>query len=304
MSSTGSMVYRTVALVLEATLAVAALAEAKPLTEKRKVISRTASGTSAGNGALVGATATCPRKTRATGGGFSLPLTSGALAFPYESQKVGQNAWRSFGQVVDMTAPLEPVTMTAYVYCRRGAPKTSTVRAPVDAPKTAHSHFGPGATATCPDNRRMLAGGWSNEPPLSGIDVLEILMVRTEPAGNGWLTDVLSGNGPSSVTSYAYCAKRKGTVVPVVVTAPVQGTVPPPQQLTTATSFCGGKRTMVAGGFSQTHVQGTGYYQPFGMALSGNKWVATGGQAGISTLIDLKSVGLCMPLREARGKGK
>jgi hypothetical protein len=271
-------------------------ADHKGKAPKRGVLTRTAFGTVAGDRAILSATATCPKRTRAVGGGFAIPPPGSAYsALVYESQKAGQRQWRASAQM-GQGSPFIPKTITAEVYCRSGAPKTTTVTATVPTEEGTPLHLnGPATSAPCPSNRRLMGGGFSTPPPLGDFGAANVVR-RSEPTGNSWTTEVESDNHASSVSSYAYCAKLKGAPPVTPVAATVPGVDPAPSS-TPVTATCAGKRTMVGGGFTQAYQlqMGGGTFQVFESRRAGKSWVAVSDQGGDSTAISFSSVGLCAP---------
>ena len=228
--------------ILAGLLALAGTAEAKQQGKKQKrgIVTRTAFGTVAGNFAILSATATCPKRSRAVGGGFAVPAPrTGYSPLVFESQKVGQRGWRASAQM-GQDAPFDPITIAVDVYCRRGAPKTATVASTVPTVDASAFHLnGPATSASCPSNRRLTGGGFSTPPPLSSIGAANS-MRRSEPTGNSWTSEVESDNAPSSLTSYAYCARRKASPPMPAVAATASGANPAPAS-TSVTATCTSK---------------------------------------------------------------
>jgi hypothetical protein len=232
-------------------LTVAALAggaEAKGKAHKKKVgplVAASASAVANGDRGIGTATATCPRKTVAVGGGYSVtPPTIGsvvALGIPFESLKVGQKQWRV--SVQQSTSGSGSILLSTFVYCRRGAARTSTAAASTPVP----ANNGPGATAqaSCPAGRKAVSGGFSLPAPV-GDDGVSIVADTLRAGVSGWQTRALSGQG-STVTSLAYCAKQKKA--PKEVAAPASPTITTGATLT-ATATCLGKLRAGVGGFS------------------------------------------------------
>jgi hypothetical protein len=272
---------------------------------KRGVVTRTAFGTVAGDDAILSATASCPKRSRAVGGGFAVPAPhSGYSAFVFESQKVGQRGWRASAQMFQ-AAPFDPITIAVEVYCRRGAPKTGTVTSTVPTVDTGSFHMnGPATSAPCPSSRRLTGGGFSTPPPLTPFGVANIVR-RSEPTGNSWTSEVESDNAASSLTSYAYCARRKASPPMSAVAATTPGTNPAPAS-TAVTATCTGKRTMTGGGFRQTYILtvGGGTFLVHESRRAGKTWTAVADQGGDSTAISFSSVGLCAPKTSKRPKGR
>jgi hypothetical protein len=282
------------ALILDATAP--ADADQKGKNQKRGILTTTAFGTVAGDRAILSATATCPKRTRAVGGGFAAaPSGTGYSALVFESQKVGQRQWRASAQM-SQASPFTPKTITVEAYCRRGAPATTTVASTVPTVDAAPFHMnGPATSAPCPSNRRLTGGGFATPPPLGEFGAANVVR-RSEPTGNSWTTEVESDNHASSVSSYAYCAKLKRSSPLTAVAAAVPGANPEPES-TPVTATCAGKRTMVAGGFAQTYLLelGGGAFQVLESRRVGKSWTAVAEQGGDSTATSFSAVGLCAP---------
>ena len=284
------------ALALLAALASAPDAGAKKPGKKRGIVTRTAFGTGAGDDAILSATASCPKGSRAVGGGFAVPAPRpGYSPIMFESQKVGQRGWRASAQMFQ-AAPFDPITIAVDVLCRRGAPKTTTVTSTVPTPDASPLHAnGPATSAPCPSKRRLTGGGFSTPPPLGSFGAANVVR-RSEPTGNSWTSEVESDNAASTLTSYAYCAKRRASppISAVAVTTP--GTIPATTRAV-ATATCGGKRTMAGGGFRQVYdlTAGGGTFQIYESRRAGKSWTTVSRQGGSSTAISLTSAGLCTP---------
>jgi hypothetical protein len=273
---------RALALVALTTAAVLALAGSAAAKKQGPVISVASTPAQvSGHLSLASQTATCPKGTRATGGGFSATPTSAAVSFfVFQSRKLGQTAWQVSAQVVDTVGPADVVSLTTFVYCRKNAPKTTAVAETV---QNAPNEVGPLAIPTCTKGRKAFAGGFSTPPPgrASGANaalVTDSFRVGTET----WLTQVTSGpTSPGSLaTGYVYCAKKQqgqGVPRPVKVTSPGNATF---GGLVTATAPCRGNIGPVAGGFSQTGISPTNAVYPFQSARVGTTWRAAGSHNG------------------------
>ena len=293
--------------ILAGMLALAGTAQAKQKGKKQKrgIVTRTAFGTVAGHHAILSATATCPKGSRAVGGGFAVPAPrSGYSSLVFESQKVGQRGWRASAQM-SQAAPFDPITIAVDVYCQRGAPKTGTVTSTVATPDASPSHMnGPATSAPCPSKRRLTGGGFSTPPPLGSFGAANVIR-RSEPTGNSWTSEVESDNAASSLTSYAYCARRKASPPMPAVAATTSGTNPAPAS-TSVTATCTKKRTMAGGGFQQAYslLVGGGTFNVYESRRAGKSWTAVAEQGGDSTAISFSSVGLCAPKKSKRPKGR
>jgi len=267
------------ALLAAAFMAAAGAADAKKHRKKHKlgpIVVRSATGSASGNGAIVSETATCPGKktTRAIGGGFTgSPPSNSILPLVYESQKVGQRSWRSSAQIADTSGPGSE-SLTAFVYCRRNAPATTPVATSVPTPDT--FQFGPSAGASCTKGK-IQAGGFATPVPQNGANIDSILAVSTVSGPASWESEVISDRS-SSLTTFAYCAKRKQTLAPVSATVTGQ---PPTGSVATATATCPSGLPQ-AGGFSQVPLLDSGgsYFVPFDSHLAGNAWQTSAAHLG------------------------
>jgi hypothetical protein len=269
-------------------------AEAKKKGKKPKkpgpVVTRSATSTVAGKGLIATATATCPGKTKAVGGGYAAtPSTNNGFMIVYESQKVGQNAWRASAQSFDFGAP-DSVSITTHAYCRRRAPATTTAQLTVPTP--ALQLLGPIATANCPPNRRAVAGGFSTNPPIN-VNQISNLVTHSLPTGTGgWFSQVVS-QASSAVTSYVYCARQKKGPSLATGAAPANAVA---ESGSTATASCTGKRVATSGGFSQLGIDADPghYFFVYESQASGRDWRASGIRAGTAGVpVTLGSTAFC-----------
>jgi hypothetical protein len=282
-------------VVALASAALAGGAEAKAKSHKKKLgplVAASANAVATGDMGIGTATATCPRKTVAVGGGFSVtPPTIGsvtALGIPFESVKVGQNQWRA--SVQQSTSGSGSILLSTFVYCRRGAPRTSTATGSI--PVESSSGTGNTALASCPGGRKAIAGGFSMPPPV-GPSSVSIIADTLRAGLSGWQTRALSGQG-TTLTSIAYCAKQKKA--PKEVAAPAAPTITNGAPIT-ATATCLGKVRAGAGGFSTP-----GSANPSGFLVFmyesvsiGTGWRSSGVYlvTGSPTIGNLNSYGYC-----------
>ncbi len=159
------------------------------------------------DGAQVSATATCPGKTKALGGGFSSSPTPSAIspgsAFPYfwSNYRTSPTTWiAALSNVGDVAR-----TATSYAYCAAGlkiAETTAGVPLPASGPTVAS------ATATsppCPKGKALLGGGFNNTPAAEGGAIA--LLTGSSAANGTWQLGTLNlFNVPGAISSSAYCA--------------------------------------------------------------------------------------------------
>jgi hypothetical protein len=251
------------ALVVATAISGSGLAEAKQGQKGKKklgpVVTRSSTASGSGHMTVISARTRCPRRTRVVGGGFAIDPSPGlpVAGFIYESRKVGQRAWRASAQVSDIFGPAEVVTLDAYAYCRRNAPKLSTKTSAVPTP--AAMLLGPSAKAKCPKRRRVVAGGFLTAPPISPGGSRNVITDSLAAGRRAWWSRVASLGGAGSLTSYAYCARRKKSLRSVTSsTTQAEG---PIGALATSTASCPGSgegtivlgsgRNSTSGGFSQ-----------------------------------------------------
>jgi hypothetical protein len=237
----------------------AAAAPAKQRVKKgsRGIHIRTATSQASGNGAIVTATAVCPRRAAVVTGGFALepPLSGEVQGVVYESQRASRRSWRASAQIADPGPPAEAVTLTTTVSCRRFAPKLKGVVRTVAIPAAFPPALSPAITAVCPKGGRVISGGFLTNPPVApgSAGAAAITVTDSYRSGaRGWAMRAFGGGAPGSLTSIAYCARKAKS--PVAVRG--AGT-------TIATSLtesfdsaqCGGKKLKrpppLGGGFSQ-----------------------------------------------------
>jgi hypothetical protein len=271
----------TGALVLFAAAALFALAPASVTAQsggeqQGKIKTRSATGTNSGQGAVITQIATCPKKTRAVGGGFTgTPASAAAIPIVFESRKLGQRQWRASSQIND-PGPATSISLTAFVYCRAGAPKTSEAATTVGTPDA--NGVGPSAIATCPGRRNALAGGFATPPPLGGLTIARVLTAESRRVGDAsWeaLGVTTAGAGGSSLTALAYCAKQDPPAARAGVGSPNGAQV----TSSTTSASCKAKERAVAGGFAQPGAQANTpirIFIPYESRRTGNGWQAAG----------------------------
>jgi hypothetical protein len=281
-------------LAAVAFMAAAGAADAKKHHRKKHklgpVVVQSASGSGSGLGAIVTETATCPGKTRAVGGGFAgTPPSLSVIPLVYESQKVAPNAWRASSQIVDVSAPSASISLTTFALCRRNAAKTSTSATSV---ATADSfQVGPSATISCVPGRKLQAGGFVTDLPFDGSNIKNIVASSAPSGPATWQSTAISDR-PSTLTSFAYCAKAKKPLPQVSGTTASAMTN---QSITHATATCFGLKTPQVGGFAQVPDlggPGGGYLIPYESDASGKDWNAFGAHVGTAPT-PLTSTALC-----------
>ena len=240
-------------LLLAATCLLAAApsaSAAKKKAAKPKLSTVTATTTSPTLGP-VSATATCPKGSKALGGGLlAQPApTNNDILNVLESRRVGDNAWRVSGYRLDSGGVGPVMSLSAEAYCRSGkfkARERSTTEGILDTPTTALP------VATCPVGRAAVGGGFSITPPSNPNDLNAIVSTNFMTGGVGWLLRALKlGSPPLSIvnfTSYIYCLK-KGQKGPKPVGGSASLPTPVNSAATATSAPCPGKRNPTAGGF-------------------------------------------------------
>lgn len=237
------------ACVLVAGLAGAATAGAA------KLKTRSNATIGSGNQTQVSASATCPKGTRAVGGGFSVSPriadSPGLAAVVGESRKLGQRGWTASAFIADLAPPGGSVSLETRVYCREDAPKTKQVAVTQAFPQAAAN--GLAVTAPCPSGRKAMAGGFTLGNPIRADGLRGGFVTDSFRLGaNAWTT-AISATGVSALTgtSHAYCAKARAPK-PVSAETAIPNAPGPPIPFSALSAPCPGKRTAGAGGFTQS----------------------------------------------------
>lgn len=147
-------------------------------------------------------TLTCPRGTRAIGGGFrtrpaNFVAPPVAAVLPWESRRVGTRSWKLTATSSAGNTTAKP--LRAYAYC--GAAKAGVAR-------RAASDLGPSgavADAPCPPRTRPLAGGFRSRRT---DDSSALVYENVRIPGRTWRVVAFqggSGTPAGRLTSFAYC---------------------------------------------------------------------------------------------------
>lgn len=282
---------RTRAALVASALAALALASPAGAAKKAppKVVTANESAIASGAFGVASATATCPGRTKAVGGGFSAsaPEISSHWLNVYESRRVADDRWRVSG--VEYFAGTD--TLTAHVYCEALSPKakikTASASAPlgaIDSPATAF--------ATCKKGSKAFSGGFAG-PPASATDASYVSRA-VGTGGSGWVVDAtnINGSAPRSVTAYAYCAvlgKLKGRSASVPLTGPANA------KKTVTTSVCPKRAKAHSGGFAtSTPVGGLmASALVYESRAAGRSWTVSAAASGAATASTLVATGYC-----------
>jgi hypothetical protein len=273
--------HRLVLLILAASLL--ALPASSAASTKSK------SAAAAGNQAIASATAKCPSGQRATGGGFTVLPTGTTTPFIliYESRKVGQRSWRASGQIVDPGATSTTFIVTAFAYCRDGAPSTKSKSASATSSGVAAFLA---ADAKC-SSGKVQAGGFLGPPPNTAAGANYQVVDSYRADKKIWRSRFASTSVIVTFTSYAYCAdEKKPAARSGSTTAASDGTFH-----TALSAECKDGTKPVAGGFSQPNaaIGPVGRFNLFnGSFKSGKRWRVAAMHSG-PTSTTLNSIAYC-----------
>jgi hypothetical protein len=212
-----------------------------------------------GNGGTTGtATATCPKGQTPIAGGWNSPgSVRQSFITVYASTRSGKRSWTVSGVINGFVTP--PATqwklnLTAYAYCRVGAPLKSQTKV-VSLPLIQNNTAFVTATAKCPKGTSALSGGFLIPAP--NTNTAGWVHQSSRQSARSWSASVSAATANSqpslSMTTIAYCAPgttpgtAKKTTVPAPPSDTVQGTITPNAPPTVAKSpKC---PNMVGGGF-------------------------------------------------------
>jgi hypothetical protein len=154
-------------------------------------------------------TAKCRRGSEAIAGGFaanSFSPNSGVITVT--SRRKGKRGWKVGGFNVAGPPTGASSPLTAYAYCERSGPKLHTRLKRVNAPAGSVRSV----RVKCPKRSTALSGGFDGNFGGFGQSLTTSVAVSSRRGGHGkaWRADALSA-GPvgSTVTTYAYCVRRK-----------------------------------------------------------------------------------------------
>jgi hypothetical protein len=157
--------------------------------------------------AQASATATCPRKMKALGGGFSSSPTPSAIspnsAFPYtwSNHRTTPATWLAAISNVGKVAR----TVTSYAYCAAGL-KISEKSTGASLPPSGSTVISATVTSPrCPGGKSLLGGGFDNSPATKSSALA--LPTAFDPVNGGWHLETLNFNqAPGTIRSIGYCA--------------------------------------------------------------------------------------------------
>jgi hypothetical protein len=157
-------------------------------------------------GIPVTASATCPGKHRAVGGGFSsspVPDVAGPGGFPvhWQTMRTGAKTWSS--SMTNSGSALR--TITSFVYCADGVSASQ-----VSGSAPIAGSMGPtigSATAiapACPGKRRLLGGGFNNSP--AGLSAPVAQPTQSAAVTGQWRSGALNLSAtPGTLSALGYC---------------------------------------------------------------------------------------------------
>jgi hypothetical protein len=222
------------------------------------------------------ATAKCPSRRRATGGGF-LVSGGGPDRLIYESRKLGQRSWRASVGNLTSTA-----TLTSYAMCSTGAPKTKErLRTGTTAgiPPVTVVPF-PVDASCSKSSGKAQAGGFLGPVPTAAINGIKE-SYRT--SNRTWRTNFSPTANGLALTTYVYCAKTKSPF-----TRSGSWTTSGSGSIATALSQpCTRGARPRAGGFSQpgqTLSPTFNSFLPLESQPSGKAWQVSGEHVGAGTM--------------------
>jgi hypothetical protein len=252
------------------------------------VVTRTATVQGASPNSRVTATASCPGKRRAFGGGFSTSPSNfpASTMIPVSSQRSGQRSWTVTGWSFAGST-----TITVYVYCRK-ASKITEVAASAPLPGQV---FGAGtASAQCPKKRRLISGGFTSAFGTLGSETA--VTYASSVANRAWTVSAINNDAtPRNITAYAYCAK-KAEVATRIVSGQNTAVISSNSAVSATSQPCTGKRRLSGGGFAVSPRPAGGGIIPVVTEnrLNGGAWLTTVSNAsGSPTSTTATAQGAC-----------
>jgi hypothetical protein len=202
------------------------------------------------------ATATCPSKTHATGGGYSVSpafnpsALTGVRSVVTESIFSAKRTWR--GTASAYASPPQAGTLTTRVQCesdllikRLLSTSTPPTAIPVDTLADVN--------LTCPAGTQVLSGGYTLSPPPSLTDPTMIgafVLASRRTAPNQWTITVLNPTPPvgvatATITGVGLCEKSKSGKVSEVSSVTAIGS----DARSVGQASCSKRKHVVSGGF-------------------------------------------------------
>jgi hypothetical protein len=257
----------------------------KPSGGERTV---TATAHGAGNGAIVSATASCPKGMRAVAGGFNAPSSVEVLGLVFESVRTASRSWRASAQLLDIGAT-SGLTLEATAYCKRKffAGKTRRVTAATDG----EPHVGPLVGASCRRSQIAVSGGFTMPAPLFGQAVTALVLDSRRDGAQAWNTWLATGaGGTGSAATEVYCARRQRELSEAVATSAASFTF---FESLSATARCAGGNEPTSGGFSQPQSDTNSFLFVYESRRVGGGWKVSGMHSGAEPAVTLNALAYC-----------
>lgn len=241
--------------VLAALVALAPVADAKKKKKgKSPAVTRSAT-TPFTQGSNASATASCPKGTHISGGGFSVSptfdpnSTTGLRSMNSTSHAASNKSWTGGGSAY--STPTASGSFTTFARCERDSRGALAVRSSSDV--TVNPGVGQNMVFNCPATTHVLTGGYAG-PSLGTFNFAaasaRIVVLASRRTGPGQWTISAYNNSASpaavTLTGYAVCARNgKGQSVSQASTfQPISDNA-----RTSADATCSKKKYMVGGGF-------------------------------------------------------
>jgi hypothetical protein len=204
-------------------------------------------------------TASCPAKTHATGGGFSVspgftPPSTGVHSLSSTSYPSGSRDWVAAGSAY--ATPSATGLFTTFARCERNTAGRIAIRG--SSQLTLQPGAGQNMVFNCPPSAHAISGGYSGASLADfpfNLANHRIVLVQNRRTGTGQWT-VSAFNNPSSpaaagLTGYVVCeANAKGSSVTEAASPPAPIVN---DGRTAADATCAGKKHTVSGGFLVSH---------------------------------------------------
>ena len=262
-SNAGRRTVSLAAAAIVAMLALGALGADADAKKKKKKPKNPGTTVSAPLGMIsstsLNGTATCPGKTHATGGGYSIapsfsPPATGLRTLSSTSYPSGNQDWVTGSS--SYATPSATGQFTTFAQCERNTAGRIAIRS--SSTLTLAAGAGQNMTFNCPPSTHVISGGYAASSLGTfnfAIASHRIVILQNRRTGVGQWT-ISAFNNPqspasSTLTGYAVCeANGKGTAVSEAA-SPLTTVVNDAR--TTADATCGGKVHTVSGGFLVSH---------------------------------------------------
>jgi hypothetical protein len=204
----------SIASLASAIVVAALLLGAAPARAASPIKTRQASTTVPGpSGATRTVTVSCPKGTRALGGGYRLPNVNAGRSnitalLPYISRRVGQRRWKVAAYKVGNGT--RPVALVAFVRCQGGIPPLVSAHARRNLVGTGGSggFFSGNASAHCPSGSKPVSGGFQasvNGLSAGGDAPAEVILASYRRSATWRIKAIRIASGHGRLTAFAYC---------------------------------------------------------------------------------------------------